>query len=89
MAQIKPENLVGRQVYFKMSKRQFAKESIKEPFPIRNLTPNKLYTIVDVDSKYSNLFSITNDGGSRILLAKDCCAHLNDKTGWILKRRTK
>ena len=83
MAQIKKENLVGRQVYFKMSKKQFASARIY------NLTPYKLYTLIADPILNPTLYVFKNDAGRVAYFFKPCCPHLANLTGWILKRRAK
>lgn len=83
------KNLVGKQIYFKLSKKALAASRI------RNLTPGKLYTVTKVYS--NNVAYIENDVGNSIntLLGKGVgtyrkdkpwCAWLDEKTTWILKR---
>ena len=85
--QQKPQSLVGRQVYFKLSKKALAASGII------NLTPGKLYTVIRVVSEDAAI--IKDDAGreSYILLGKSSstgnpwCAYLDEKAHWILKRR--
>lgn len=83
-------NLVGRQVYFKLSKKKL------EANIIIGLTPNKLYTILSHDSiePYSETILITfeDDTNKRLrailgLKKKHSSAHLGQLTHWILKRK--
>jgi len=86
MAQIKPENLIGRQVYFKMSKKVWAERGNSY------LTPYKLYTIVE--AKSHDFYYILDDVGQRIVIYNNKeqgnkPMHLCELTYIILKRRAK
>lgn len=92
MAQIKPENLVGRQVYFKMSVRMYKKLLVSTD--IHALTPYKLYTIVEVEDFYNGfgMLTLLNDKNQEIVTLygnKFTTAHLGSRARWILKRRAK
>ena len=69
---------IGRQVYFKLSKKKM------EESGIRNFTPNKLYTIVNI--RTATLAYIIDDTGRLTLIrVTDFCAFLEGHTTWILK----
>jgi len=75
-------NLIGRQVYFKMSKKTY----LDNEDNISKIIPNKLYTIVSFDT----LNLIKNDKGNlvTILFNPMVSGHLNNLTGWTLKRES-
>lgn len=88
MPKIKPENLVGRQVYFKMSKQVYKK--MRADFNCLGYTPYKLYTIVKVVESYPYIQD--DDGTYRSLFLKlpaQDMATLGFKARWTLKRRAK
>ena len=83
--QQKPQSLVGRQVYFKMSKKRCKK------LEVVFFTPNKLYKIKATFDE--NLATVLSDNNVlvSVLIGKDksgkpWCAHLCSDTHWILKR---
>lgn len=86
----KKTNLVGRQVYFKLTKKQLVNFTSSY-----YLTPNKLYTTLDGVREtrgFSILIYIKPDSVSNrigIILNPNKCAHLDHLTGWILKRESK
>lgn len=86
--QQKPQSLVGRQVYFKMSK-QHCKDNV-----IKALTPGKLYTIQAVSAHGLPIIKADiGDIEAHILLGKNphtkkpWCSYLRNEAVWILKRR--
>lgn len=77
------KSLIGRQVYFKMSKK--AINSLNKPY----LTPNTLYTIIKTYNCSSKLVDIESNNEIIIVvrLNPKPCAHLNMLTGRSLKRK--
>ena len=77
--------LVGRQVYFKLSKKALAESDIL------NLTVGKLYTVEKVWN--GDLGKVVDDTGRPIAIVlgrQDYkCAYLDHLTYWILKRESK
>ena len=89
---IKPENLVGRQVYFKMSEQTYKK--LLDSTDIYALTPYKLYTVVKAEDFYNGfgMLILLNDKNQEIVTLygnKFTTAHIGSKSRWILKRRAK
>ena len=76
------ESLVGRQIYFKIGKKEWAK------YGVNYFTPNKLYTII---REILGLYYIIDDVGYEILipLSPKKANHLNDLTVFRLKRLPK
>lgn len=78
------KSLIGRQVYFKGSKAKLAK------LYIHYLTPNKLYTIINI-SNGGNAIILNDDGHDAIIAVQESfkCSHLPKLAHWILKRKGK
>ena len=81
----RPTNLIGRKVYFKMSKKVYKQTMLS------NLTPNKLYTLYRIGDLGKTAYIKDDAGCSRYIwiVAKETCPHLNFKTYWILKKKEK
>lgn len=78
---MKRKLIVGKQVYFKLSKAKFANSTITD------LTPDKLYTIVSLDTHFPNeLGYIFDDVGDSRIVKLDGPACLYMLTNWIVKR---
>jgi hypothetical protein len=75
------KSLIGREIYFKMSKVNVIKSGTA------NLTPNKLYTVI---KELHDMVIIENDKGTEILTGiTTTSAHLGEIAKFILKREVK
>ncbi len=69
-------NLVGRYIYFRMTKKQLAASTIVD------LTPYKNYKVL---TGHSNTFTILDDNYDAITIYLPNCSHLKKGIGWHVR----